>query len=91
VPGDKTEVCIDEAGHATLAVLRALGLPTLTLAVQTLADAGLKDRAAAKKHGAAEFSAQVRREFLTLNSGKVGYLSCCVSITPWLLVSVLLV
>jgi hypothetical protein len=89
VPGDKTEICIDEAGHETLAVLRALGLPTLTLAVQTLADAGMKDRAAAKKHGAAEFTAQVRLELLTLDSWKPRNPSCCVSITPCLLVSVL--
>eukprot|EP00884_Botryococcus_braunii_P001387 jgi/Botrbrau1/11249/Bobra.0038s0021.1 len=58
LPGEKGST-IDAQGKEALAVLRALGLPSLLLAVQMPPGSSLKERAAAKKAAAAELSSQV--------------------------------
>lgn len=64
LPGDARAETVDAAGQQALAVLRALGMPTLVGLVQLPdgAAAGknaLKERSAAKKHAAAAFEEHV--------------------------------
>ncbi|GAB4814739.1 hypothetical protein N2152v2_001785 [Parachlorella kessleri] len=63
VPGDEHAQVIDSQGQMALAVLRALGLPTVVGLVQAPTGQGhknlLKERSAAKKHAAVAFAEQV--------------------------------
>ena len=65
VPGDEHAQVIDSQGQMALAVLRALGMPTIVGLVQAPVGQGsrnlLKERSAAKKHAAMAFSEQVGR------------------------------
>lgn len=58
LPGGKG-AHMDDKGKQALGILRALGLPSLVLAVQVPTGASLKERAAAKKAAASEFASQV--------------------------------
>lgn len=63
LPGDERVEAVDQEGQAALAVLRALGMPTLVGLVQAPAAPGsknaLKERSAAKKHAGAAFAEHV--------------------------------
>ena len=59
LPGEKGSVLMDSVGEAALVVLRSMGLPGLMVAVQGSPDAGLKERAAAKKLAEAAVASQV--------------------------------
>ena len=59
MPGRATAAQVDAAGLSSLAVVRLMGLPSLQLLVQGEPEAGLKDRAAAKKRAQAAVANQV--------------------------------
>ena len=59
LPGDEKEEAADEGGRAAMALLRAMGLPTLHGLVHGSASS-LKEKAAAKKRAAALLTQEVR-------------------------------
>eukprot|EP00887_Chlorella_sp_A99_P006809 scaffold2.g6809.t1 len=80
VPGDERQEAIDEQGLMALAVLRALGLPTVVGVVQLEGGPSsggkgggnaMKARSAAKKRGAAALQEQVPGEYKVLLSDSV--------------------
>lgn len=58
LPGDEREEAADEGGRAAMALLRAMGLPTLHGLVHGSA-ASLKEKAAAKKSASALLTLEV--------------------------------
>lgn len=80
VPGDERQEAIDQQGLMALAVLRALGLPTVVGVVQLEGGPSgggkgggnaMKARSAAKKRGAAALQEQVPGEYKVLLSDSV--------------------
>ena len=59
VPGDEREEAADEGGRAAMALLRAMGLPTLIGLIPGSASS-LKEKAASKKRASAMLTLEVR-------------------------------